>query len=249
MQISKVQFHPARLPCLFTGRDRNNRKPRGASLLEITAENIGFNRPCNNLFKSRAFCPPIAQNLFAGYIIDQIIAIIIFDTILIALIVISVLEGLTSQSMSFLGILGHLSKNPPVWVVFAGLLIVALAIELPVYLTKLVTFSAYSAAPVALFSMGIVIYNTPILAQLKFAVAISSFKVILQPLVFMIIAGGLLHQSAEMLKPGLMVAVGPSGTMVLAFASAYNIDPKPLAPVVVLSFLISILLLCLTLLL
>jgi len=195
------------------------------------------------------FVLPIAQNLFAGYIIDQISAIIIVDTILIALIVISVLEGLTSQSMSLFGILARLSKNPPVLAVFAGLLMVALAIELPVYLTKLVTFSAYAAAPTALFSMGIVIYNTPILAQLKFAVAISSIKVILQPLVFMIIAGGLLHQSAEMLKPGLMVAVGPSGTMVLVFASAYNIDPKPLAPVVVLSFLISIPLLCLTLLL
>ena len=68
--------------------------------------------------------------------------------------------------------LARLSKNPPVLAVFAGLLMVALAIELPVYLTKLVTFSAYAAAPTALFSMGIVIYNTPILAQLKFAVAI-----------------------------------------------------------------------------
>ena len=56
-KFRKVQFHPARLLCLFTGRDRNNRKPRGASLLEITTENIGFNRPCNNLVKSRAFCP------------------------------------------------------------------------------------------------------------------------------------------------------------------------------------------------
>ena len=102
--------------CLFTGRNRNNRKPRGVSLLEITAENISFNRPCNNLIKSRAFFVlPIAQNLFAGCIIDQISAIIIVDTILIALIVISVLEGLTSKSMSLFGILARLSKNRPFW--------------------------------------------------------------------------------------------------------------------------------------
>jgi len=126
---------------------------------------------------------------------------------------------------------------------------VALAIELPPYLTKLVQFSAYSAAPRALSSMGIIIYNTPIMEQLRFAVAVASIKVILQPLVFIIIVASLFNQSTKLLKPRLIVAVGPSGTMVLVFASAYNIDPKTLAPVVVVSFLISIPLLCLALLL
>ena len=46
-------------------------------------------------------------------------------------------------------------------------------------------------------------YNTPILAQLKFAVAISSIKVILQPLVFMVIVAGFLHQFTRVLKPDL----------------------------------------------
>ena len=83
-------------------------------------------------------------------------------------------------------------------------------------------------------------YNTPILAQLKFAVAISSIKVILQPLVFMVIVAGFLHQSTRVLKPDLILAVGPRGTMVLVFASPRNIDPKPSAPMVVLSFVRSI---------
>jgi predicted permease len=83
-------------------------------------------------------------------------------------------------------------------------------------------------------------YNTPILAQLKFAVAISSIKVILQPLVFMVIVAGFLHQSTRVLKPDLILAVGPRGTMVLVFASPQNIDPKPSASMVVLSFVRSI---------
>ena len=83
-------------------------------------------------------------------------------------------------------------------------------------------------------------YNTPILAQLKFAVAISSIKVILQPLVFMVIVAGFLHQSKRVLKPDLILAVGPRGTMVLVFTSPQNIDPKPSAPMVVLSFVRSI---------
>jgi predicted permease len=93
------------------------------------------------------FILPIAQNLFAGYIPVQISAIIIVDPILIGLIIIFVLEGLRSQRMSLFGILGHLSKNPPVLAVFAGPLMVALAIELPIYLAKLVTFSAYAPRP------------------------------------------------------------------------------------------------------
>ena len=83
-------------------------------------------------------------------------------------------------------------------------------------------------------------YNTPILAQLKIAVAISSIKVILQPLVFMVIVASFLHQSTRVLKPDLILAVGPRGTMVLVFASPQNIDPKPSAPMVVLSFVRSI---------
>ena len=78
-------------------------------------------------------------------------------------------------------------------------------------------FSLCTAA-IVLFSLGMINYNTPILAQLKFAVAISNIKVILQPLVFMVIVAGFLHQSTRVLKPNLILAVGPRGTMVLVFA-------------------------------
>ena len=56
------------------------------------------------------------------------------------------------------------------------------------------------------------------------------------------------QQSAEVLKPGLMVAVGPCGTQVLVFVLAYHIHAKPLAPVVVLAVLWSVPLVSLSLL-
>ena len=65
----------------------------------------------------------------------------------------------------------------------------------------------------------------------------------------LLIIAGLFGQTIEIFKPGIMVALGPYGTMVLVFAAAYNVDPRPLAPLVVLSFLISVPLVSLSLLL
>ena len=101
-------------------------------------------RPCQITYCSS--CQSHKTSLL-GIFPVQISAIIIVDPILIGLIVISVLEGLRSQRMSLFGILGRLSKNPPVLAVFAGPLMVALAIELPIYLAELVTFSAYAPRP------------------------------------------------------------------------------------------------------
>jgi len=50
------------------------------------------------------FILPTAQNIYTGYIIDQIRAIII-----------AILKALTSERMSFFGVVERLSKNPLVW--------------------------------------------------------------------------------------------------------------------------------------
>jgi hypothetical protein len=59
---------------------------------------------------------------------------------------------------------------------------------------------------------------------------------------------GVFQQFSEVVKPGLMFAVGPCGTQVLVFAFAYHINAKPLASVVVLAFLWSVHLVSLSLL-
>ena len=83
-------------------------------------------------------------------------------------------------------------------------------------------------------------FHTQLKSQLAFAAIISCVKVLLQPLVLWLIIAGLFAQPTEIFKPGIMVALGPCGTMVLIFAAAYNVDPRPLAPLVLLSFLMSV---------
>ncbi|MDG2406889.1 MAG: hypothetical protein P8M25_18725 [Paracoccaceae bacterium] len=124
--------------------------------------------------------------------------------------------------------------------VFFGLLITFLAIELRSHVLKLVKLETYSAAPTPLFSIDIIDYITPMRDQLWVSIALSRLKVLLQLVVFCLTTISVLLQSSEVLKPSLIVVVDPCGTILLVFSSAYDINPKPLVPIVVLSFLLSI---------
>ena len=195
------------------------------------------------------FILPIAQNIFTGYIVYQITAIIIVDTLVVGLIVILILESLSSDRLSIAVIGLKLLKNPPVIGVITGLLIVLLALELPLFIIKFIQFATYAAAATALFSLGIIMFHTQVKNQLSFTASISCIKVLLHPIVLLLIIAGLFGQPIEIFKPGIMVALGPCGTMVLVFAAAYNVYLRPLAPLVVLSFLMSVPLVSLSLLL
>ena len=128
------------------------------------------------------FILPIAQNIFTGYIVYQITAIIIVDTLVVGLIVILILESLSSDRLSIAVIGLKLLNNPPVIGVITGLLIALLALELLLFIIKFIQFATYAAAPTALFSLGIVMSHTQVKNQLAFATSISCVKVLLQPM-------------------------------------------------------------------
>ena len=132
------------------------------------------------------------------------------------------------------------SLNDIVLGVLTGLTIAITGINLPIAILTFLKFSYSCAAPLALFALGIILAKSKLTDNLNFALNISMIKVLIHPVRLAVIGFGVLELSLDDLKPGLMVAAAPCGAMVLVFASAYNVDPKPLAPLVVISFLLSL---------
>jgi len=183
---------------------------------------------------------PIAENLYEGYIITQITAIIVMDVILVTFVITFLLEYASSSTISIKILFKRLLRIPLVLGVLTGLTIAITGINLPIAILTFLKFSYSCAAPLALFALGIILAKSKLTDNLNFALNISIIKVLIHPVLLAVIGFGVLELSLDDLKPGLMVAAAPCGAMVLVFASAYNVDPKPLAPLVVISFLLSL---------
>ena len=183
---------------------------------------------------------PIAENLYEGYIITQITAIIVMDVILVTFVITFLLEYASNSTISIKILFKRLLRIPLVLGVLTGLTIAITGINLPIAILTFLKFSYSCAAPLALFALGIILAKSKLTDNLNFALNISIIKVLIHQVLLAVIGFGVLELSLDDLKPGLMVAAAPCGAMVLVFASAYNVDPKPLAPLVVISFLLSL---------
>ena len=132
--------------------------------------------------------------------------------------------------------------------VIIGIALAISNIELPDVINSFLDFSYASAAPMALFALGVTLAKSELMKNPNFIISISLIKVLLHPIFILVIALVFFQISLSDLKPALMVAAAPCGAMVLVFAAAYEFDPKPLSPLLVFSFLLSLLVVSLSLL-
>lgn len=186
------------------------------------------------------FILPIAENIFAGYIIDQISAIIVVDVIVVTFIVTLILEYASLKKISIQNLTKRMLSIPLVIGVIIGMALAITNTEVPNMINSFLDFSYASAAPMALFALGITLAESDLTKNANFIITISLIKVLVHPIFLLIVAFGFVQISASDLKPALMVATAPCGAMVLVFAAAYDVNPKPLAPLVVVSFLLSL---------
>ena len=186
------------------------------------------------------FILPIAKNIYSGYIIEQISAIIVVDVIVITFIVTLILEYASAKQISLKKLVKRMLSIPLVIGVIIGIALAISNIELPAVINSFLDFSYASAAPMALFALGVTLAKSELMKNPNFIISISLIKVLLHPIFILVIALVFFQISLSDLKPALMVAAAPCGAMVLVFAAAYDDDPKPLAPLVVISFLLSL---------
>ena len=119
---------------------------------------------------------PIAENLYEGYIITQITAIIVMDVILVTFVITFLLEYASNSTISIKILFKRLLRIPLVLGVLTGLTIAITGINLPIAILTFLKFSYSCAAPLALFALGIILAKSKLTDNLNFALNIFKKK-------------------------------------------------------------------------
>ena len=115
-------------------------------------------------------------------------------------------------------------------------------INSPVIFMRLADFIALSAAPLALFSSGILLSEKVSLKGLKIAFFVTCVKTIIYPLVSFLILIKFLNYPFDSARTILMVAAAPVGLMPMTFATKYRVETSSIALAMLWTFFISLIL-------
>ena len=130
--------------------------------------------------------------------------------------------------------------NPPLLGLFIGLTIILAPFELPVGIERTFEFVSLSAAPCALFALGIILSKKVQRGQLNIAIFITLLRLIIHPLlavvVILILGGHLIENS----RTTLMVAAAPVGLMAFTFAPKYDVRTEAIALSILWTFIASL---------
>ncbi len=149
------------------------------------------------------------------------------------------LEHSKSSHHGFKSIIKKIIMNPLIGAVLFGLIALFLNINLPQILSNALSMLAASASPVVLIALGMFIAD-----KIKFdkelwhAVAISSMKLILMPLIFIVVAITL-KLKAEF-DISILEAAMPVALTNFALAEIYPIDKKIIANSIIISTVLSL---------
>ena len=184
---------------------------------------------------------PIAILEFPFSQINSIITIMAMDVLLLSLTIL-LLDLASAKDFSIIILLKKQLVNPPLLGLIFGLIIILIPYDLPVGIERTFEFISLSAAPCALFALGIILSKKIQKNQLKIAVLISLLRLIAHPLLaifLIIILGGHLIENS---RTTLMVAAAPVGLMAFTFAPKYDVRTDAIALSILWTFIASLLL-------
>ena len=185
------------------------------------------------------FVYPIAEYYFVEQSLTQLKSVIFFDTTVTLLLVLLLLQRSTGANQNYPQLIAQYLMNPPVFAMLLGIFLWLVGIEIPNPIHNFIDMAALLAAPLTLFSLGILISNTNIFRNLELSLILSCFKLILHPFLFFY---GLASYSLLSSKPvfDIMSALGPAGASILVYAIHYKIDTANLVRFILVSFILSI---------
>ena len=105
------------------------------------------------------FVLPIALSLFGDAVTLPIAAIIALDSLFMVGLTMVVMDIMTLEKPSISSVFSRLSKNPTIVALLCGLVFGLLSIELPKGINVFLDFVSATAAPSALFALGIVAFS------------------------------------------------------------------------------------------
>jgi len=130
--------------------------------------------------------------------------------------------------------------NPVVIGLLVGIILANFPIELPKGVFNSVEFIADSAAPCALFILGILLSLNHAQKDDLLSYLIISFKLILHPLIALVLILYVFHYEWAESKTTILVTVAPVGVMAMTFATRYGVPTQAISKSMFWSLLLSL---------
>lgn len=183
------------------------------------------------------FVLPIARQIYGDAGATPVVAISTFDVIVLLSGTIILLDATRegTQSISFARIIRLFARNPPIIGICAG--VVASLAGLPVAegIDFFARFLGETAAPCALFALGLILAMQPTEEGLALPITISGLKLIGVPIVAWTLVTVVFEVSPAWANPAMLVAAGPAGAMPFVLALQYDVPVTAIARTILIS--------------
>ena len=202
--------------------------PRESLLLGMTC---GFT---NTVF----FVLPIASALHGADSALPVVAIITVDSTVIFAGTVMVMDVLSHREGGPLKVLTMLARNPLVVSLALGIAVTVLKVPVPAGVINFTRFAGGSAAPAALFALGVIMSAVPLSRFGGASLAAALVKVAAMPLIVL--------AAMTVGAPGgawpdtmVLIAAGPCGAMPFVVALRYGVATDRIAAAIIMSTVIS----------
>ena len=185
------------------------------------------------------FIYPIVKLIFPAEELIQVYGIIIFDVIILATSVF-LIDVFSNQGKDIKSLFFKTLVNPVVIGLLVGIILANFPTELPKGVFNSVEFIADSAAPCALFILGILLSLNHAQKDDLLSYLIISFKLFLHPLLALVLILYVFHYEWAESKTTILVTVAPVGVMAMTFATRYGVPTQAISKSMFWSLLLSL---------
>lgn len=192
----------------------------------------------NNAF----FTLPIAVFLYGAEDVLPITEIIMLDSTVTFAGSIVALQLIADGRASVPAVARAILRSPVVVAIVLGLAFALSGLSMPGPAATFIAFNGSAAAPMALFSLGIVLSATCFSAD-PAVLAFSAVKLVVFPgavALALLAAGAVLGPMAEADPRFVLAAAGPSGTMAFSLALLYGVRTETIAQIVIWTSVLSL---------
>jgi malonate transporter len=188
---------------------------------------------------------PITQRAYGNEAMPIVFSIIAFHAPMLITIGMLVMEIVRRDGAPLLQALGvallRIVQNPLLWAVVLGLVANLMRLDLPESADAFLTMMSAAVLPAALFGLGGALNEYRLADNWPLALAMSTLKLIIHPLIAWVIMVPLLHVDPAIARYGVLLAAMPAGINVYVFATYYNRAVNVATNVILLSTVLSVL--------
>lgn len=186
------------------------------------------------------FVLPVALDAHGSVALAPIMSIVTVDSIAIYAVTVLALDALTAQGASPAAVALRTARNPHVAGILLGLTYNFTGLPMPDGLDRFTDFVSASAAPAALFSLGLILGLRDHSTGWAPAVCITGLKTLVHPLTFFALLPFVAPLQSRDFQLALLVAAGPCGALPFVLALHYRTSEDNIAQAILLSSVVSL---------